>query len=179
MATATHSFIQQDGKIYFATGGVVASVVVTTANEIAKCNGAVTFTIEWQFAEARWRTRAIQDRDAFAIAGTMTVDEVQFRASTLKKLMSGVSTGTKMLYGTGTVTANYTQIRTSTAPLKGQFIFDFVRTDTNKRMQIYCVKAQCGNFPMPFAVGDFTKQNLTWTLMGSTSGRILEILVAK
>lgn len=176
MATATHSFVQQNGKIYFGTTGVVASALVTTARKIAECNGAINFTIEWQFAEARWRTRAIQDRDAFAIAGTMTVDEVQFRASTLKKLMSGVSTGIKALYGT-TATANYTQIRTSTAPLKGQFVFDFVRTDTNKRMQIYCPKAQCGNFPMPFAVGDYTKQNLSWTLLASTSGNILEILV--
>lgn len=178
------AFLQQDGKVYVATGGVTAAGVVKAANQIAKINGAVSIDITWQFAEARWRTRALQDHDAFAIDGSINAEEVEWVASVIRTISSNAATGVQALYGTTLVTtgnsasANFWRITTSTVPKNLQWVFQFRRSDDNKIMQVYAPRAKLENYPAPFAVEDYTKQSLTWRLLASTNGKFIEILHA-
>lgn len=175
------AFLQQDGKVYVASGGVTAGGVVAAGNQIAKINGAVTVDITWSFASARWRTRAVQDHDAYAIDAEISAEEVEWVASVINTITSNAATGSQALYGTSlatNTTALYWRITTSTIPKNLQWVFQFRRTDDNKIMQIYAPKAKIENYPAPFAVEDYTKQSLTWKLLASTNGKLIEILHA-
>lgn len=167
---STHSYVQVNGAIYTATIGVAASALVTTTNELAKVEGAVNFEITFDQIQARWRKRVVQDRDTIAINGVCNVEGVQFRASTLSKLMQNVSTGATPLYGATTgATAYFWDVRSSTAPKTVQLCFEFTRSGDNKKMQIW-TRCQTANFPMPFAIDDYTKQNLQLNMIASTNG---------
>ena len=172
-------FIQQDGKVYIASALATAAAIVTTANQIARINGEVALDLTWQFASARWRTRAIQDHEAFAIDGSITAEEVEWVASNIARLFSGETTGSQALYGkalAANTTALFWRITTSTVPQNMQWAFVFTRSDDNKEMQIYSPKAKLENYPAPFAVEDYTKQALTWRLLASTNGKFIEVL---
>lgn len=172
------AFLQQDGKIYVATGGVAATEVVAAGNQIAKLNGAVTIDLTWAFASARWRSRAIQDHDAYAIDGSINAEEVEWVASVLNTISSNCTVGSQALYGTAlatNTTANFWRITTSTVPKNLQWVFQFRRSDDQKIMQIYAPKAKLENYPAPFAVEDYTKQSLTWRLLASTNGKFIEV----
>ena len=171
-------FGQQDGKVYVGSTGCVASVLVTTANQIAELNGNVTIDTTWESATARWRTRGIKDRFTYAIEAMIAVEELEFVASNLNRLFSGVSTGSTPLYGEATATALFYELRTSTAPADKQFVFEFTRTDDAKRFQIYAPKVQIENWPTPFAVDGFTLQNVNFNLMASTNGQMIRYLNA-
>lgn len=167
---STHSYVQLNGQIYVGTSGVAASALVSSINELAKLDGAVNFELTFDQISAKWRTRVVQDRDTIAINGVCNLEGVQFRASTLSKLMSNVSTGTMQLYGSAaTATASFWDIRASTAPKTVQLVFQFTRSSDSKKMQIW-TKAQTANFPMPFAVDEYTKQSLQLNMIGSTNG---------
>jgi len=170
-------FHQQDGKFYAATSGVVASQLVTAANLLAELNGNVTINTDWEKAESRWRTRAIKDRIYYAINASIEVEELEFKASNLSLLMTGATTGSMALYGT-TATATFWRITTSTAPRNLQWVFQFTRTDDGKKFQVYAPKANIANFPTPFAVDGYTLQNVTFDLMASTNGKLIEYLHA-
>lgn len=171
-------YIQQDGKLYVGSAGMAASVLVTSANLLAELNGNVTIDTTWETAEARWRTRAVKDRVAYAINAQITVEELEFKASNLALLMTGLASGSQPLYGEATATALFWRITTSTAPANKQFVFEFTRTSDLKKMQIYAPKAQVQNWSPPFALENFTLQNVTWDLTASTSGKLLEYLIA-
>lgn len=170
-------YIQQDGKVYVGSSGMVASVLGSTANMIAELNGNVSFEATWEKAEARWRTRAVKDRVAYAIDATINVEQLEFKASNLARMFVGVATGATLLYGT-TASASFWRITTSTAPSPKQFLFQFTRTSDDKIMQIYAPKAEPSNWPTPFAIDDFTLQDITFDLMASTNGKLIEFLIA-
>lgn len=157
---------------------MAASLLVTTANLIAELNGNVTVDTTWEKAEARWRTRAVKDRVAYAINAQITVEELEFKASNLSLLMTGAATGSQPLYGEAAATAIYYRITTSTAPADKQWCFEFTRTSDQKRMQVYAPKAQVQNWPTPFAIDNFTLQGITWDLMASTNGTLIEYQIA-
>ena len=169
-------FIQQDGKLYVGSAGAAASVLVTTANQVAELNGNVVVETTWEKAEARWRTKAVKDRVAYAIDAQITVEELEFKASVLANLFTAAATGSMPLYGESTATANYWRITTSTAPADKQWVFEFTKTDDQKRFQIYAPKAQAQNWPTPFNTDTLTMQNITFDLMASTSGKFIEYL---
>ncbi len=171
-------YIQQDGKLYVGSAGMAASVLVTSANLLAELNGNVTVDTTWEKAEARWRTRAVRDRVAFAINAQITVEELEFKASNLSLLMTGAVTGSQPLYGESTATAIFWRITTSTAPADKQFVFQFTRTSDGKVMQVYAPRAQVQNWPTPFAIDNFTLQGVVWDLMASTSGKLIEYQIA-
>ena len=171
-------FIQQDGKVYVGTTCVAATSLVTSARLLANLNGNVTIETTWEKAMARWRTRAITDIHAYAIDASISIEELEFRASNVAVLFTGYATGSTPLYGT-TATATFWRIKTSTAPKNLQWCFEFVRTDTGKKMQIYAPKVQVENFPTPFSVDNFTMQNMTFQLMASTNGKLIEYLIKK
>jgi hypothetical protein len=166
-------YIQQDGKVYIGSAAMAASILGSTANMLAELNGNVTFEATWEKAEARWRTRAVKDRVAYAVDATINVEQVEFKASNLAHLFSGASTGTMALYGT-TASAFFWRISTSTAPSPKQFLFEFTRTDDDTVLQIYAPRAEPSNWPTPFAVDDFTLQDITFDLMASTNGKFID-----
>jgi len=166
-------FVQQDGKIYVGTTGVAASGLVTTANLLAELKGNVSIEATWEKAESRWRTRAVKDRYAYAVDAQINVEELEFKGSNLSKLMTGASTGSVAMFGT-TATGTFWRLTTSTAPKRLQFVFQFTKTDDSKRFQVYAPKAEVENFPAPFAVDDFTLQNLTFQLMATSAGTLIE-----
>jgi hypothetical protein len=167
---STHSFVQVDGQIFVGTLGVAATTLVTTANELAKVEGDVNFNITYEQIESKWRRRVTQDRDTIAINGDCTINGVQFRASTLMKLHSNVSTGKTHLYGGATTaTASFWEVRSSTAPKTVQLVFQFRHSYSNKKYQIYS-RVQTANFPMPFVVDNYTKQDLSFNMLASSNG---------
>jgi len=173
-------YVQQDGKLYIASAACVASEVVTTANQVAELNGNVVVETTWTKAMARWRTRAIKDIQAYQIDANISVEELEFRASAIAKMFTGVGTGSCILYGRAgatNTTALFWTVKTSTAPVNKQFLFEFVRTDTNKVMQIWAPRVQCDNWPTPFNVDGFTLQNLTFQLMASTNGNLIRYVI--
>ena len=177
------AFLQQDAKVYVASGGVAATEVVAVGRRIARLNGQISIDLTWEFATARWRTRAIQDHDAFAIDGSITAEEVEWVASQIQHIASNVSVGSMALYGTAltsnsNTTANFYRITTSTIPKAMQYVFQFRRTDDGKLMQIYAPKAKLESYPMMFAGEDHTKHSLTWRLLASTNGKFIEVLHA-
>jgi len=167
---STHSFVQVNAQIYAATLGVAASALVSSVNELAKFDGEFNIDLTFDQITSKWRQRIDQDRDTIAINGSCKIGGVQFRASTLKKLMSSVSSGTMQLYGSsGTATASFWEIRSSTAPKTIQLCFQFTHSYDNKKVQIW-TRAQTDNFPMPFSPEVYTKQDLSFNMIGSTNG---------
>ena len=168
---------QIDGKVYVGSSGMAASVLVSTSNQIAEINGAVNIEMTWESAKARWRSRATKDVIYYAIDGTIDVEELEFKASNLALLFTHAATGSQPLYGT-VATANYWRITTSTAPRQLQWCFEFVRSSDGKKQQVYAPKAFMQNYPTPFAVDAFTLQNVTFDLLASTSGKLIEHMIA-
>ncbi len=174
------AFLQQDANIYVASGGVAATEVVAAARKIARINGQVSLDLTWEFATSRWRTRAIQDHDAFTIDGTITAEEVEWVGSQINYLASNVSVGSQALYGTAlstdsNTTANFYRITISTVPKALQWVLQFRRTDDGKLMQIYCPKAKLESYPFMFAGDDHTKHTLTWRLLATSNGKFIEV----
>lgn len=167
MATATHSFLAIDGKLYWGSTGMAASMVVTSINELARIEGAVNFDITFEKATAYWRTRSVQDSFTYRTNVKITVEQMQFRASNLSKLMQNVTYVTVGAFLGTTATCSSWLITTSTAPRQGRFVFDFVRTSDNKHAQVYAPKAEIDNFPAPFAGNDMVKQNVNFTMLTS------------
>ena len=167
---STHSFVQVNGQLYVGTTGVVASALVTSANKLAEFDGDFGVEISFEQISNNWRKRVVQDRDTIAINGVCNVGGLQFRASTLSKLMSNVTTGSSFLYGGTTgASAIYWEVRSSTAPKTVQLCFEFTNSYDNKKFQFW-TRVQTGNFPMPFTVNDYTKQDLTFNMIASTDG---------
>ncbi len=172
------AFLQQDAKVYIASAGATAAAVVQSANEIGKINGQVSIDLTWEFATSRWRTRAIQDHDAFAVDGSITAEEFEWRATSIAEFVSNLTTGSQALYGTTlalNVTANYKRFTISTVPTSMQWCFQFRRTDDDKLVQVYAPKAKLEAYPLMFAGDDHTKHTLTWRLLASTNGKLIEV----
>ena len=179
---STNSFVQVNGQLYVGTVGVAASALVTTSSKLAEFDGDFGVEISFEQISNNWRKRVVQDRDTIAINGVCNVGGLQFRASTLSKLMSNVTTGSMLLYGEGGSTgasASYWEVRSSTAPKTVQLVFQFNNSYDNKKFQFW-TRVQTGNFPMPFTVNDYTKQDLTFNMIASTNGAgFFKILKAK
>lgn len=170
-------FVALDGEIYAVTAGYTAvTTIVASANKLAEINGAVNFELSWDMVESRWRRKTVQDIVPLRINGQVTIDEVEFKQTTIGRLMNYVNAGSGKTYGpTPASNATYFALRSSTAPKMLQMVFHFKRSSDNKIMQIYCPKVMVDNFPMPFAVDDFVKQNLTFRIMASTNGNFMTV----
>jgi len=175
------AFLQQDAKVYIASATATRAAIVSAGNQIGRLNGQVAIDLTWEFATARWRTRAIQDHDAFAIDGTITAEEFEWRATAMAKFASNLATGATALYGTVAAlntTSTFRRITISTVPAEHQWCFQFGRTDDNKIMQIYAPRVKIESYPMVFAGEDHTKNSVTWRLLATTNGKLIEVLHA-
>jgi len=174
---ATHSYVAIDGMLMVGTTGQAVSTVATTSRELARINGAVNLDVTFEKVDAYWRTRAIQDTETFRTAVNFTVEEIQFRASTLNKLFKNVGYGSTAYLGTTATSARW-RITTSTAPKQVKAIFEFTRSSDNRKMAIYFPRLETNNFPIPIGVGDFIKQNMTFRAL-ATGGNIVDVYFRK
>lgn len=176
--SATHSYVAINGMLMVGTTGQAVSTVATTSAELARINGAVNLEITFEKVDAYWRTRAIQDTETFRTAVNFTVEEIQFRASTLNKIFKNVGYQSATAYLGTTATSARWRITTSTAPKQVKAIFEFTRSSDNKKMCIYFPRLETNNFPIPIGTGDFIKQNMTFRAV-ATGANIVDIYIKK
>lgn len=174
---ATHSYVAINGMLMVGTTGQAVSTIATTSAEMARINGAVNLEITFEKVDAYWRTRAIQDTETFRTGVAFTVEEIQFRASTLNKIFKNVTYASTPYLGT-TATSSRWRITTSTAPKQVKAIFEFTRSSDNKKMAIYFPRLETNNFPIPIGTGDFIKQNMTFRAVAS-GANVVDIYIKR
>ena len=151
-------------------------VSVDPGKEVAKFRGQVSLDISFD-QEARYS----QERFARAIHYTsgiakLTIEEVMFRPSILDLVWSIENEVDGKLNDSATSATTY-QLNQDSYPAYLQVLFQMVKTDDGKKLEIEASKAVCSSMMIPFSRKDFSVFDCEWMLLGDNNDNVVRVSI--
>jgi len=153
-----------------------ASVSAIPSKEIARFRGQVSLDISFE-------SKARSERDRFGKTlyyhtgiAKLTFGEMMFRASSLD-LLWDINTNSSGTLNDGTTSATIYQVSQSSHPSYLQVLFQMIKTDDGKRLEIEADRAVCQNLSIPFSKSDLSVFNCEWILLGDSSRSVVRVAV--
>jgi hypothetical protein len=162
-----------------ATGAIYAdrnSVTVNPEKEIAKFRGPVSLNISFDHD-----VRMSQERFGKAVyykSGTakLTIGEVIFKPSVLE-LLWNIDTNTNGKLNDSLTLATTYQLGQYSSPAYLQVLFQMLKTDDGKKLEIEASKAVCHNLTIPFSKKDFSVFNCEWILLSDNNDNVVKVSI--
>lgn len=180
--TARYNILYGESGLSLTTGASGAiyadrnSVIVNPEKEIAKFRGPVSLNISFDHD-----VRMSQERFGKAVyykSGTakLTIGEVIFKPSVLE-LLWNIDTDTNgKLNDSVTLSTTY-QLGQYSSPAYLQVLFQMLKTDDGKKLEIEASKAVCHNLTIPFSKKDFSVFNCEWILLSDNNDNVVKVSI--
>jgi len=162
-----------------ACGSVYAdaeSVSAIPSKEIARFRGQVSLDISFESELRSGRKRFGETVYYHTGVAKLIFEEMMFKASILDLLWNITTTSTGQL-NDGTTSATVYQMSQSSHPSYLQALFQMVKTDDGKKLEIEAGKAVCQNLSIPFSRTDLSVFNCEWLLLGDSSDNVVKVSV--
>lgn len=108
----------------------------------------------------------------------LTFSEIIFKPNILD-LLWNISTDSTSYLNDGITPATIYQVSQSSYPAYLQVLFQMVKTDDGKKLEIKSDKALCQSISVPFSKKDFSIFNCQWILLGDNSGNVARVAVER
>lgn len=162
-----------------ANGAIYAdalSVSASPSKEVAKFRGEVSLEVSFES-----EVRRQQDRFGKAVyyhtgIAKLTIGEVIFKAEVLNLLWS-ITTNNSGTLNDGSTSAVIYQLSQSSHPLYLQVLFQMIKTDDGRKLEIESSKSVCQNLRIPFSKKDFSVFNCEWLLLGDDNDNIVKVAI--
>jgi hypothetical protein len=162
-----------------ASGTIYADRSLVSADpskEVAKFRGQVNLNISFEH-----EFRHSQDRFGKAVyyksgAVKLTISEIMFRASILD-LIWNVETKTDRKLNNAVTLATTYQLNQNSCPAYLQVLFQMVKTDDGKKLEIEASKAVCNSLMIPFSKRDFSVFDCEWILLGDNNDNVVRVSI--
>jgi len=162
-----------------ASGAIYAdrnSVIVDPEKEIAKFRGPVSLNISFDHD-----VRMSQERFGKAVyykSGTakLIIGEVIFKPSVLELLWNIDTNPNGKLNDSVTLSTTY-QLGQYSSPAYLQVLFQMLKTDDGKKLEIEASKAVCHNLTIPFSKKDFSVFNCEWILLSDNNDNVVKVSI--
>ncbi len=154
----------------------IASVSAVSTKEIARFRGQVCLDVSFQSETRTERERF--GKTVYYHTGTarLTFEEMMFKAS-IVDLLWNINTDTAGLLNDSSTLATIYQVSQNSHPSYLQVLFQTIKTDDGKKLEIEAGRAVCQSLSVPFTRTDFSIINCVWTLLSDASGNIVKIAV--
>jgi hypothetical protein len=152
------------------------SVIANPEKEIAKFRGPVRLNILFDHD-----VRMSQERFGKAVyykSGTakLTIGEVIFKPSVLELLWNIDTNINDKLNDSVTPSTTY-QLGQCSSPAYIQVLFQMLKTDDGKKLEIEASKAVCHNLTIPFSKKDFSVFNCEWILLSDNNDNVVKVSI--
>lgn len=161
------------GKIYADPLNVEA----VAEKEIGNFKGKFSLNVEFQErtiqAGGRRFSNSVGYNTGIAI---VEIEEVVFKPSNLK-LLWDVNYNTEDKLADDSTSATSFAITQDTKPNYLQVLFQIVKTDDGKKLEVEADKGICEDLVLPFSKSDLTIHNCTWLCLSDPNGRIIKVSI--
>jgi hypothetical protein len=153
-----------------------ATVSATPSKEIARFRGKVALDISYE-SEVRSELERFGKTVHYHTAlAQLTFEEMMFETSVLD-LLWNISASQYGTLNDGTTSATTYQVSQSSYPSYLQVLFQMIKTDDGKKLEIEADKAVCQSLSVPFSRTDLSVFNCVWILLGDASGNVVKVSV--
>jgi hypothetical protein len=150
------------------------SVSATPSKEIAKFRGQVSLDISYESKVRREQERFGKIVYYHTGIARLVFQEVIFKASVLD-LLWNISTNQYGTLNDGTTPAATYQVSQGSHPSYLQVLFQMIKTDDGKKLEIEANRAVCQSLSIPFSKTDFSIFDCVWILLGDASGNVVRV----
>lgn len=160
------------GKIYASKSEVRA----VPSDNIAEFGGTLSLRVHFEPEVRRIRNRFAQEvlyREAEAF---LTISEVVFKPSIIDLLWSVTKDEVGVL-NDGITPATVYRISQDTFPIGLQTLYQAIKTDDGKRLEIEAHNAFCNALELPFNKNSFTVVDCQWMLLADPNGDVVRIAI--
>lgn len=179
---AKYEIIYNTAQLSITTGvngAVYADVISVSAEpskEIAKFRGKVSLDISFESEMQNGRQRFGKTVYYHTGVAKLTFDEMMFKASVLD-LLWNIDTNSIGKLNDGVTSATVYQMSQASYPLYLQVLFQMVKTNDGKKLEIEANKAVCQSLSIPFSKTDLSVFNCQWILLGDNSDNIVKVAI--
>lgn len=152
------------------------SVSADPSNEVAKFRGKIDLNIsfEYEFRNSQERfVKAVYYKIGMA---KLTIEEVMFRPSILDLIWNLETVANGSLNDTVTSAMTY-QLNQNSCPAYMQVLFQMIKTDDGKKLEIESSRAVCNSLTIPFSKKDFSVFNCDWLLLGDSNDNVIRVSI--
>jgi len=182
LLTARYNILYGASGLSITTGAIGAifadknHVTADPIKEVAKFRGQVSLNISFDS-----EIRQSQERFSKAVyyksgSAKLTVEEVMFKPSILDLLWSIETSNQGKLNDSLTSAITY-QLNQASCPSYLQVLFQMIKTDDGKKLEIEASKAACHNLTVPFSKKDFSVFNCEWMLLSDNNDNIVRVAI--
>ena len=180
LLTARYNILYGTSGLLITTGAMGAifadknHVTAEPIKEVAKFRGQISLSISFDS-----EIRQSQERFGKAVyyksgSAKLTVEEVMFKPSILDLLWS-IETNNQGKLNDSITSATTYQLNQVSCPAYLQVLFQMIKTDDGKKLEIEASKAVCHNLTIPFSKKDFSVFNCEWILLSDNNDNIVRV----
>lgn len=151
-------------------------VSVDPNKEIAKFRGKVSLNISFEYEFRNSQERFINAVYYKTGTAKLTIEEVMFRPHILDLIWNVDTNANGKLNDTITSAMTY-QLNQCSCPAYMQVLFQMIKTDDGKKLEIEASKAVCNNLTIPFSKKDFSVFNCDWLLLGDSNNNVIRVSI--
>lgn len=144
--------------------------------EIAKFRGELSLEIEFESEIRKSRNRFGTEVVYRVGRAKLVIDEVVFKPSVID-LLWNVSLNTTDYLNDGSTMATTYKISQSSYPKSIKVLYQAVKTDDGKKLEIEASNAYCNSLRIPFYRADFTIINCEWMLLADVNNNVVKVAV--
>lgn len=161
-----------NGLIYADSSNVTA----VSDKEIAKVKGELNFDISYESVLGMEQERFAKTIYCKNGTARLTLEEVIFHAAIFNKVWGIASNASDTLADDSTAATSYS-ITQSTTPPYLQILFQLIKTDDGKKLEIEADRAVCESMRIPFSKRDFVIHDCKWLFLGDDSGNVVKVSI--
>jgi len=180
--TARYNILYGTSGLSITTGAIGAiyadrnAVYTNPGKEVAQFRGTISLNISFDHD-----IRLSQERFGSAVyyksgAAKLTIGEVMFKSSVLD-LLWNIETNTNGKLNDFVTPATTYQLNQGSYPAYLQVLFQMIKTDDGKKLEIEASKAVCHNLTIPFSKRDFSVFDCEWILLSDNNDNIVRVSI--
>jgi len=163
-----------------ATGKIYAdpvNVEATAKKEIGNFSGKFSLKVEYSERTVQSGGKRFSNSVGYNTGiATVEIEEVVFKPENLK-LLWDVSYNTNDKLADDSSSATSFTVTQETKPNYLQVLFQIIKTDDGKKLEVEADKGICEDLVLPFSKSDLTIHNCTWICLSDANGRIIKVSI--
>jgi len=179
---AIYKIICSSDGIFITTGasGVIYGdsdyVKADPSKKIAEFRGELSLEVGFESEIRKTRNRFGTDVVYRVGEARLVISEVIFNPSVIDLLWNVTSNSSDYLNDNNTLATTY-KITQSSCPRSIKVLYQAIRTNDGKRLEIEAGNAYCNSLKIPFYRTDFTIINCEWMLLADANGNVAKVAV--
>jgi len=180
--TARYNILYGTSGLSITTGAMGAiyadknQVSAVPSKEVGKFRGQVSLNISFDSEIRQSQERFGRSVHYKSGSAKLTVEEVVFKPSILD-LLWNVETNFQGKLNDSISSATTYQLSQMSYPAYLQVLFQMIKTDDGKKLEIEASRAICHNLTIPFSKKDFSVFNCEWILLSDNNDNIVRVAI--